>query len=686
MPSYFNFELDIDGQPARLDPHSLRRRLNPRNRKLTLEAVLYNRSGVRVAVTVNMFLHFGHPDLAVMNVTIKVPGNHQLTFYSGLDDNLTADQHQLLSDQMPQIDYSTGEHCLTYIHQTKSHRAYAISQRLDLYDSSGELLEQDPEPIGSDDHRQIVGQKLSVQARAGQTYHLLSVSSIQVADDDHGADLYGPWAEPAMASQIAVSQAQTYQELLTEHNAAWDQQWQQANLPNFRGSPDERTLLRHSQSIVIGTAGTHNGYESTNHNLWASHTIIPKCLSLKQQRAQLDWRFNQLQTAQRIAQQLGYQGACWGWQATYPGPDKSSSDQVFNARAHPDTAETLKTSVHLSADIVNAVIDYYRQTGDYDWLQQQGAELVTAATRFLISRASLDETSQTYYYQDVRGPHEHAEPVSQEAYTQFMTAHAVRFALELAQAKPALIDLNAKELAQWQKFSHQLALPFDPETLEIPPYASGQSLRHMSSVNHLLVLLDQQFIDLIEDRYGETTIHNLMHQHHCRSRGELMRAIYRTNAKLNQLTTHSTAVSPLISLITDLAGSTPSNTSRIETIHQAYRQALSMGFGSDLNSAANIAAAVWAISRGFMGIRAVSGSLHIDPCLPAAWPELSCLAHCYGSPISVTANHTGITTVELLGSNPAVVSLTIQGVEVELGLHSRLASVQNGRLLKNNIT
>jgi trehalose/maltose hydrolase-like predicted phosphorylase len=48
---------------------------------------------------------------------------------------------------------------------------------------------------------------------------------------------------------------------------------------------------------------------------------------------------------------------------------------------------------------------------------------------------------------------------------------------------------------------------------------------------------------------------------------------------------------------------------------------------------------VWqALVCGFLGVRVERGVLHVDPCLPTAWPWLRVRLHALGARVAITAD------------------------------------------------
>jgi len=133
-------------------------------------------------------------------------------------------------------------------------------------------------------------------------------------------------------------------------------------------------------------------------------------------------------------------------------------------------------AIHISADIAYAVYQYWRVTGDDDWMAGQGAELILETARFFASRAEWDASQEAYVYRDVIGPDEYHDRVNNNAYTnrlaQWDLTAAIQVAGWLRQNHPqkalALFDklgLDDGQFAHWQSVADRIRLHVRPDGL-----------------------------------------------------------------------------------------------------------------------------------------------------------------------------------------------------------------------------
>lgn len=103
--------------------------------------------------------------------------------------------------------------------------------------------------------------------------------------------------------------------------------------------------------------------------------------------------------------------------------------------------------VHITADIGIAVESYYRATGDSEWMELEGCELIRDIARFLASRLEFNRTINQYeikgnscckggrsierheIFPGVMGPDEDHEKVDNNFYTNVAFRRVLQFAV-----------------------------------------------------------------------------------------------------------------------------------------------------------------------------------------------------------------------------------------------------------------
>ncbi len=139
----------------------------------------------------------------------------------------------------------------------------------------------------------------------------------------------------------------------------------------------------------------------------------------------LKYRVNTLGGAKRKAEEFGFEGAFFAWESQETGDDACTLfnvTDIFTGR--PQRTYFKDKQVHVSADIVFAMWDYCRTTGDYSLLTDGGLILMYEALWFFYTYSVFKPHKNHYEILDVVGPDEYHERVSNNAFTNVMVKHA----------------------------------------------------------------------------------------------------------------------------------------------------------------------------------------------------------------------------------------------------------------------
>jgi trehalose/maltose hydrolase-like predicted phosphorylase len=129
---------------------------------------------------------------------------------------------------------------------------------------------------------------------------------------------------------------------------------------------------------------------------------------------------------------------------------------------------------HISADIAYGVWQYWRVTGDDEFMFNAGGEILIETARFWASRVSMEADGRAHI-RGVIGPDEYHETVDDNAYTNVMAGWNLNRAAEavtiLKRDRPSdwtrlsgRVGLSVDEPAAWQRIAAALVTGFDPDT------------------------------------------------------------------------------------------------------------------------------------------------------------------------------------------------------------------------------
>ena len=183
------------------------------------------------------------------------------------------------------------------------------------------------------------------------------------------------------------------------------------------------------------------------------------------------YRYKTLPEAKKKAERLGYQGAFFAWTSGETGeelfPDFFFTD-VYSGRKVRNYFNSRQ--IHISPDIVYAVVRYYEISGDLEFMLNYGMEVVFEVAKFVASRGVHRFDRDQFEILQVIGPDEYHEHVDNNTYTNYMCKyvldHACSFYDSLANEHhekfnelTSRIDINQHSRTLWGNLAENIFLP-----------------------------------------------------------------------------------------------------------------------------------------------------------------------------------------------------------------------------------
>ncbi len=276
-----------------------------------------------------------------------------------------------------------------------------------------------------------------------------------------------------------------YPQLLTDHGAEWDIYWSTSDV-EIEGDETSQLAIRFTQYHILIAAPRHDdrvsigaktlsGLGYKGHVFWDTELFILPPLTLTQPhiaRNLLMYRYHNLPGARHKAQANGYQGAMYPWESTDTGEETTpqwGDPQPDGTRIRIWTGDSEQ---HISTDISYGVLQYWRWTGDDEFLTKYGAEIVLDTAVFWGSR--VEEKNERYELSQQIGPDEYHENVDNSVFTNRMVTWHLQEALGLLdwlranapadhQRLVDLLMLTDARLQKWRDIIRRMYIPFDDE-------------------------------------------------------------------------------------------------------------------------------------------------------------------------------------------------------------------------------
>jgi alpha,alpha-trehalose phosphorylase len=252
--------------------------------------------------------------------------------------------------------------------------------------------------------------------------------------------------------------------LLAEQRAFLDDVWDRADI-EVDGNPRLQQAVRYAIFQVVQSAArtgeraipakglTGRGYDG--HTFWDMDSFVLATLTYSSPRAArqaLLWRHSTLDLARARARELRLSGAAFPWR-TIRGEECSGYWPAGTA------------GFHINADVADAVRRYISATGDVEFEQGPGLELLVETARLWRSLGHHDAEGR-FRIDGVTGPDEYTALVDNNTYTNLMAARNLRFAAETANRYPdraAELGVEVAEIVSWQRASDAIVVPYDLE-------------------------------------------------------------------------------------------------------------------------------------------------------------------------------------------------------------------------------
>lgn len=290
----------------------------------------------------------------------------------------------------------------------------------------------------------------------------------------------------AAATRLAqVIKTSSYQDELIAHVTEWTKYWETSDV-QIVGDEDAQFAVRftmyhiliaaprHDDDVSIG-AKTLSGLGYKGHVFWDTELFILPPLTVTQPqlaRNLLMYRYHRLPGARRKAKENGFEGAMFPWESTDTGEETTpqwSDPQPDGSRIRIWTGDSEQ---HISTDVTYGILQYWRWTGDNEFLLKYGAEIVLDTAVFWGSR--VEAKNDRYEISQQIGPDEYHENIDNSVFTNRMVVWHLEQALDLlewlnqnsladAERLTEALKLTNDRLDHWRDVIQKMYIPFDTE-------------------------------------------------------------------------------------------------------------------------------------------------------------------------------------------------------------------------------
>ncbi len=409
---------------------------------------------------------------------------------------------------------------------------------------------------------------------------------------------------------------------------------------------------RTQEQGIAAKALTGAGYDG--HYFWDTEVYIIPFLAYTNPdvaRKLLRFRWRMLGAARQRAQELSQSGALYPWR-TINGEEASAYYAAGTAQ------------YHINAAIAYALERYVIATDDWEFLADEGAEILVETARLWEDLGFYATNSaERFHIQGVTGPDEYTTVVNDNFYTNVMARFNLRFACrtvnELAETNPEAYaalcrrtGLEDHETAAWTRAADAMYIPFD-ETLGIHPQDANFLEREpwdfeaTPSDNYPLLLSYHPLVIYRHQVLKQADVVLAMHlrgQHFDRAQKRRNFDYYDT------ITTRDSSLSACVQSI--VAAEVGHQDLALDYFRRALFLDLTDTHGNTIDGV-HVASAggVWAgLVHGFAGMSDSFEAIQFRPRLPAEWEALSFSLHRHDAILRVDLDPDGCTVRQESGT------------------------------------
>jgi alpha,alpha-trehalose phosphorylase len=282
-----------------------------------------------------------------------------------------------------------------------------------------------------------------------------------------------PWLRDQVDLSLAAAKRTGWDGLRRCQREYLEDMWERADV-ELEGDPALQQAVRFALFHVVQAAAraelraipakglTGSGYDG--HTFWDMEEYTLPVLTYVAPAAARDalaWRHATLDLAEARARELGLDGATFPWR-TIRGHECSGYWPAGTA------------AFHINADVADAVRRYVAATGDTDFEEGPGMELLVATARLWRSLGHHDAQG-AFRIDRVTGPDEYTALVDNNVYTNLMAARNLEVAADVAVRHPrraAELGIDEEEIASWRDAATAIAIPVDTD-LPVTPQSEG---------------------------------------------------------------------------------------------------------------------------------------------------------------------------------------------------------------------
>ena len=462
--------------------------LDLRHGLMERELVIQDTLGWITRIKSQRFCSMDNPHIAAIRFTIE-PVNYtaEVEIRSSIDGRVenkgVSRYSSLASDHLENVDQGeTEQGIFLHVRTRYSKHDIVTHARTTCSCTKGIGLEPERKVVSAP---RSISELFTLPLSADQGCTIEKVVSMHTSQD------YGQ-LDPVNAGLVTLQASGDFDELLESHVRAWDALWERSDML-IQGDRFTQKVLRLHIYHLISTASPHNqhidagiparglnGEGYRGHIFWDEIYILPFFIQHAPEiaRALLMYRYRRLDAAREYASENGYKGAMFPWQGADDGREETPVIH-YNPRSGAWDPDFSCRQRHVSIAVFYNTWRYINDTGDKEFLNGFGAEMMFEIARFWASIATFSPETGRYHIEGVMGPDEFHEElpgsgkhgIRDNSYTNIMTVWLLEKAVEITETLDPevmnrlmeLLNIGHDEFKQWRDIMSKMNVLIDSD-------------------------------------------------------------------------------------------------------------------------------------------------------------------------------------------------------------------------------
>ncbi|GGD50355.1 glycoside hydrolase family 65 protein [Lacimicrobium alkaliphilum] len=681
VPNGKAMQFSLDGQRISLNSaQSGRRWLNFKDASYNRDMRWQSDSGKRLSLISRRFASLAHPNLLALRTTITAEnfcGRICLSSAVDADYSFSANKADPRAGQLNMAD------------SLRLQKSTIENEQIQLLHE----VNNSPFAIGTSVCHQLSHTPLSVRESHSDSCPALEYEfELQQGETliidkyvlyRHNSDKDFAAIENALTQDLQQINSLGWQSLLDQHSSKITDFWRSSDV-EIEGDEGLQQGIRFNLLHLFMSAGkdghsnmgakglTGHGYDG--HYFWDTEIYILSFLSATNPdiaRKCLEFRYHTLEGARKRARQMSHKtGALYPWRTI--GGDECSA--FFPA----GTAQ-----YHINAAIAHALRHYYQASGDWQFIQDFGAEMLFETARLWLDLGHFNARKDGQFCIDgVTGPDEYTAIVNNNFYTNAMARAHLQFAVQVADKMQQdcsevfaslcnKLALNTEEISDWRQAGEKMYLPYD------------NNLGISKQDDSFLDKKTWDFANTPADHYPLLLHYHplVIYRHQVLKQADVVLTMYLLDDAFSKdlkkrnldyyepLTTHDSTLSSCIHSI-EFA-----ETGQYERAYEFFKDTVRMDIDNRHGNTeygihtACMAGSWMGIVNGFGGLRIRDQQLHFEPHLPANWQGFSFHLNCLGRRLKISVGRQHCQYRLLEGER---ISIFHHGQTIELALQQSI--------------